>query len=80
MERPQRKRLRLESYDYSQPGYYFITICTKERHQNILCSLDLVGAPSPAARRYLCRARTARRTQFHHPATPGWRLPPSGKS
>ena len=47
MERPQRKRLRLESYDYSQPGYYFITICTKERHQNILCSLDLVGAAVP---------------------------------
>ena len=26
MERPQRKRLQLESYDYSQPGSYFITI------------------------------------------------------
>ena len=29
MEYPQRKRLRLEAYDYSQTGYYFITICTR---------------------------------------------------
>jgi len=29
---PVRKRIRLEGYDYSRPGYYFITICTKNRH------------------------------------------------
>ena len=40
MEHPQRKRLRLESYNYSQLGYYFITICTKKRHQEILCSIE----------------------------------------
>ena len=45
MERPQRKRLRLPEHDYSQPGYYFITICTKKRHQEILCSIEhTVGA------------------------------------
>ena len=45
MERPQRKRLRLESYDYSQPGSYFITICTRERNQEVLCSIEpAVGA------------------------------------
>lgn len=27
----QRKRLRLKEYDYSQPGAYFVTICTKDR-------------------------------------------------
>jgi putative transposase len=27
----QRKRLRLREYDYSQPGAYFVTICTKDR-------------------------------------------------
>ncbi|MCX6143684.1 MAG: hypothetical protein NTZ35_10710 [Ignavibacteriales bacterium] len=27
----QRKRLRLKQYDYSQPGAYFVTICTKDR-------------------------------------------------
>ncbi len=28
---PQRKNLRLKYYNYSQPGYYFITICTKDK-------------------------------------------------
>ena len=28
---PQRKQIRLKEYDYSQEGYYFITICTKNR-------------------------------------------------
>jgi len=32
---PYRKNLRLENYDYSQAGYYFITICVNGR-QNIL--------------------------------------------
>ena len=30
-KKPQRKNLRLKEYDYSQEGYYFITICTKDR-------------------------------------------------
>ncbi len=38
---PQRKRLRLQSYDYSSPGAYFITICTHNRK----CTLShIVGA------------------------------------
>ena len=28
---PHRKRLRLQNYDYSRVGAYFITICTKDR-------------------------------------------------
>jgi len=28
---PKRKQIRLNDYNYSQNGYYFITICTKER-------------------------------------------------
>lgn len=31
MECARRKNIRLKDYDYSQPGYYFITICTHER-------------------------------------------------
>ena len=31
MELPQRKPLRLESWDYGEDGYYFITICTKDK-------------------------------------------------
>lgn len=31
MELPNRKQNRLEDYDYSQNGAYFITICTRDR-------------------------------------------------
>ena len=32
MERyPERKKLRLKDYDYAQEGYYFLTICTRDR-------------------------------------------------
>ena len=33
---PQRKNIRLKNYDYSKPGYYFITICT--HHKQCLLS------------------------------------------
>ena len=50
MERPQRKRLRLESYDYSQPGYYFVTICTKGKQHILGRSVggDVLIAPQVA--------------------------------
>ncbi|MEG2116875.1 MAG: hypothetical protein RRZ69_04265 [Clostridia bacterium] len=35
MEIPIRKKNRMPSYDYSQNGAYFITICVKER-KNLL--------------------------------------------
>ncbi len=31
MQKPQRKSLRLQEYNYSQSGHYFITICTQDR-------------------------------------------------
>ena len=37
-----RKQNRLEKYDYSQNGYYFITICTAEKSK-LLCDIS-VGA------------------------------------
>ena len=41
MERPARKPNRLSQYDYSTPGAYFITICTKDKR----CILgSVVGA------------------------------------
>lgn len=40
---PQRKQLRLKDYDYSQTGYYFITICTQDK-KNIFG--HIVGADS----------------------------------
>jgi len=30
-----RKSMRLRDYDYSRPGYYFITVCIKDRRQNL---------------------------------------------
>ena len=39
-----RKRQRLEGFDYSSPGSYFITICTKNRRK-ILCHIVGGGAP-----------------------------------
>ena len=32
-ELPARKRIRLENYDYSTPGAYFITVCTVNREK-----------------------------------------------
>lgn len=42
MDLPKRKPTRLKNYDYSQNGYYFITVCTHNK-QKILC--DIVGGP-----------------------------------
>ncbi|MBR5528444.1 MAG: transposase [Clostridia bacterium] len=41
MELPTRKPTRLKGYDYSTPGAYFITICTKDRR--LLLSEIIVG-------------------------------------
>ena len=44
MDLPKRKIIRLQNYDYSQSGAYFITICTGD-HAQILS--DIVGEGSP---------------------------------
>ena len=47
-ERPVRKTIRLKNYDYSTPGAYFITICTKNREQmlsEIFVGTDVLGGP-----------------------------------
>lgn len=53
---PRRKPIRLTPYDYGSAGYYFVTICTRERGADILASITpsndiTVGAaicrPSP---------------------------------
>ena len=38
MDVPTRKPLRLKEYDYSQPGAYFVTVCTKNRAP-LLCHI-----------------------------------------
>jgi len=32
-ELPQRKIIRLQGYDYSRNGYYFVTVCVKDKHK-----------------------------------------------
>jgi len=29
--RPRRRRLRIPGFDYAQPSWYFVTVCTKDR-------------------------------------------------
>ena len=48
MELPKRKPVRLPDYDYSSPGAYFITICTRDRRcilSNITVGADALGGP-----------------------------------
>ena len=33
MPLPERKRLRIKNYDYSSEGYYFVTICSKNKEK-----------------------------------------------
>ncbi len=40
MELPKRKSTRLKGYDYSAPGAYFVTICTKDRKE-VLSKIDV---------------------------------------
>ena len=40
---PVRKSIRLHGYDYSRAGYYFVTICIKDKHE-ILWEEAPVGA------------------------------------
>ena len=47
MSIPQRKTIRLQTYDYSTPGAYFVTICTQGRRQILssICRGDPCGRP-----------------------------------
>ena len=62
MELPKRKPTRLPDYDYSSPGSYFVTICTKDRRcilSDISVGADALGGP----RLQLTDTREKRRDQ-----------------
>ena len=42
MTMPKRETIRLPEYDYRSPGYYFITVCTREKAP-LLCSIVGTG-------------------------------------
>jgi len=47
---PQRKEIRLENYDYSSPGGYFLTICTSERRNYFWNTVGAtIGRPQSVA-------------------------------
>lgn len=46
---PHRKQLRLKEYDYSQEGYYFITICTQNRKCVLSKIIDEINSKSVGA-------------------------------
>ena len=46
---PRKPSLRLPDYDYSQPGYYFVTVCTYRR--------QALFSGFVAGRTYVCALR-----------------------
>jgi hypothetical protein len=45
-----RKKIRLEGFDYSNPGCYFITICVRNKHEllgQIVGADAHIGPPRP---------------------------------
>ena len=50
MEAPRRKHIRLKNYDYSQPGAYFVTVCTEGRRELFPIAVGAApcGRPHPA--------------------------------
>ena len=51
-QNPKRKPIRIEDYDYSTPGAYFITVCTANRKKS---SGLTVGANCVRPLMYRCR-------------------------
>ncbi|MEG1924112.1 MAG: hypothetical protein RR415_00030 [Ruthenibacterium sp.] len=55
MDLPKRKKTRLEGYDYSSCGAYFVTICVKDRHQllgEIMVGADIIRPSKPPLSQY----------------------------
>ncbi len=46
---PKRKSPRYSGYDYSQYGYYFLTVCVNERGKDILCHINYNNVPAVGA-------------------------------
>ncbi len=61
-ELPKRKQIRLKNYDYSQNGFYFITICTHNKQRlfefstvgNDLCVVPSPKPPNNIIEKWLC--------------------------
>lgn len=51
MDLPKRKTIRLPNYDYSSPGAYFVTVCTKDRR----CLLSDITVGADAMKRLVSK-------------------------
>ena len=49
MGKPQRRKNRLQGYDYSRTGWYFITVCTKQK-EHLLGEVRTSLTPPPVGR------------------------------
>ena len=53
MDLPQRTKIRMEGYDYSSQGAYFITICVTDRHALLWdLSVDIIQSNPPPLSQY----------------------------
>ncbi len=70
MALPQRKNNRLQSYDYSAPGAYFLTICTQNRKNLFWCNAKAVCATAGEVQLFPCGILTEQSIQripCHYP-------------
>ena len=69
MPLPQRKLHRLQAWDYGDPGYYYITICTKDKKKllsNIYQNgIDVHNIPTPLGREVLACWNRIEKTYPH---------------
>lgn len=56
---PKRKRTRLKEFDYSTPGAYFVTICTKDRKE-LLSKITVGQGPRPAENQFSAYGKIAK--------------------
>lgn len=70
---PQRRSIRLKDYDYSQPGSYFITICT-HNHKIIFGNIYLVGAGSKPTRSISSHTNQSSNQNHKYTASEDWRM------
>ncbi len=68
MDLPQRKKIRIDGYDYSSRGAYFITICVSDRHALLWDSgTGIIDADNPPLSQYgRVVEKSIRQISTHH--------------
>jgi len=68
MDLPQRKKIRIDGYDYSSRGAYFITICVSDRHALLWDSgTGIIDVDNPPLSQYgVVAEKSIRQISTHH--------------